>query len=494
MMRNSLQSLGVSALLSYGCASPDRIPTPQLMILDASRVDAEIPGIDVPYDRIPLLRDVREVSITDVYQRPDACIPEPCDGVLVNERRRGPLTLCVRFSETAMRAGLGIFHRFQQVRVWDDNRDNSPDLLLVRGDANPSFFHNDGTGHFREVTALVGLGEAPPSEGAAIGDFNGDSLLDIYFYGLKDEAHWTEPGVGGVLYQRMPAGFVRVPDFLTAADQRLQSHAAVFVSGMILFGTEQGLRAYQYENSSWQEVNTRWNISDRTGEAHAFATARIEGRTHIYVANPTGANRHFVFNPTLNSYERQEDVLGTRASGASVAAAWVTLNPDDTPSLIVGNYQGFNYVFSRDRLVPDGGIGLHFTDQAQGLNLRDPGPTFDIVGSDTVGDGHPSIFIARAQDPSLSQSYPNLFYLPILAADGRVSSYRDIATGLGLAGLSRGMNPYYPHTYSAASNDIDNDGKADLVLVYTDTSSAAATTGGIRVFHNETRWVSRCSN
>ena len=493
MMRSSLiQSLGLASLLSYGCSDADRIPNTPLTVLDAGRLDIDVPGVDVPYDRMPVARDVRETSVVDVYQTPDACVPEPCDGVLVNERRSGNRTLCVRFSETAMSVGLGSTNRFQQVRVLDDNRDERPDLLLVRGYSKPSLFRNNGTGLFSEVTASVGLADAPASEGVAIGDFNGDTLQDIYFYGVKNESRWIDPGVGGVLYQGTTTGFVRVENVLTPVDQSLQSYTAVFVSGMILFGTEQGLRAYQYESGSWHEANALWNISDRAGEAYGFATARIDGRQHIYVANPTGANRHFVLNPTLNLYERQEDSLGTRASGASVAAAWVTLNSGDTPSLLVGNYEGFNYVFSRDRLMPDGGIGLHFTDQARELNLRDPGGTSAIVATDTVSDAHPALFIARAQYPSAPRVYPNLFYLPILGADGRVSYYRDIATSLGLAGLTRGMTPYYPHTYSAASADLDHDGKEDLILVHADTSSSSVTTGGIRVFHNETRWVRRC--
>ncbi len=489
MIRNSLvSSLGFSAVL-YGCAGEHRIPDIPTNIPDAGFLDISVMRADVGYDRIPVARDAVKSVASDADRVPDACVPEPCVGVLVNDRRSGDRYLCVRFSETAMNAGLGSPNRFVDADVLDDNGDGHSDLLLVRGYSKPSLFRNDGRGHFNEVTGSVGLGNAPASEGAAIGDFNGDGLPDIYFYGVKDESRWTEPGRGGVLYQSTPAGFVRVENVLSPADQRLESHAAVFVSGTLLFGTEEGLRAYQYESGSWRAANDLWNISDRSGEAYDFAVSRIDGRQHIYVANPTGANRHFILDTATNLYGRYEDALGTRAAGASVAAAWVAMNAGDTPSLFVGNYQGPNYVFLRDGVMIDGGIGLHFTDHARDFNLTDPGPTREIVATDTVGDGHPALFIARAQDPSISRSYPNLFYLPILGDDGRVAYYRDIATSLGIANPSRGIGRQ-PDTYGAVSTDLNGDGRQDLVVVFAD--GYATITGGSRVFMNETSWVRRC--
>jgi hypothetical protein len=70
------------------------------------------------------------------------------------------------------------------VGVIDYDQDGHPDLFAIDADGNCALFHNEGKGHFRDVTAKSGLKLGFPAIGAAIGDFDNDGKPDIFVTGI----------------------------------------------------------------------------------------------------------------------------------------------------------------------------------------------------------------------------------------------------------------------------------------------------------------------
>ena len=78
------------------------------------------------------------------------------------------------------------------VAFFDFDNDGAPDLLFVNstlwpwkvrpGDALPTLalYHNDGQGHFTDVTAGSGLDVSLYGMGAAVGDYDNDGLTDVF--------------------------------------------------------------------------------------------------------------------------------------------------------------------------------------------------------------------------------------------------------------------------------------------------------------------------
>src|SRR5262249_8089014 len=83
--------------------------------------------------------------------------------------------------------------------AFDCDNDDWQDVLLV-GDPHPSLFRNMGGGHFEDVTAGSGLAAVTGDwTGCAIGDYNGDGLLDVLLTGFHQLALYQN--LGGMRFQ-----------------------------------------------------------------------------------------------------------------------------------------------------------------------------------------------------------------------------------------------------------------------------------------------------
>ena len=94
------------------------------------------------------------------------------------------------------------------VAFLDYDNDGSPDLLLV-DTSSISLYHNDGRGHFSDVSKNSGLSISFYAMGVAVGDYDNDGLVDILITGIggcrlfhnEGNGHFrdvtVEAGVGG---------------------------------------------------------------------------------------------------------------------------------------------------------------------------------------------------------------------------------------------------------------------------------------------------------
>jgi hypothetical protein len=90
----------------------------------------------------------------------------------------------MKFSDVTERAGLGAGNTPGAIvsdALWFDyDNDGWRDLLLVRF-STPLLFHNDGNGHFTDVTAQSGLSKFGNTIAAIAFDYDNDSRLDLLF-------------------------------------------------------------------------------------------------------------------------------------------------------------------------------------------------------------------------------------------------------------------------------------------------------------------------
>jgi hypothetical protein len=92
------------------------------------------------------------------------------------------------------------------VRVADFNGDGFPDVY-VANDSDPNYlYRNDGKGRFSEVGTWTGCaldenGAAQASMGVAVGDANGDGLLDIFVNNFSEDFSTLYRGLAGGLFE-----------------------------------------------------------------------------------------------------------------------------------------------------------------------------------------------------------------------------------------------------------------------------------------------------
>lgn len=481
----TLSPLALSTII-FGCADPDRIPNPSMNFPDAGRLDFDVPGVDVPYDRQVLVRDVPPPMDRVVQDNGVACVPESCAGVLLRERQRleGGVwqSYCVRFQQVVV--GLTSTALAEGVKAFDYDHDGDSDLLFLRRNEGPLLYQNNA-GVFADVTLSAGLASALPSAGAAVGDYDGDGQSDLLLVGSRRN----------VLYHNDGAHFTEVTNVFSSADAILPSRAAAIISSIILIGTVNGTRAYQYESGHWNDVTATSGIEDREGEVYDIAVTRIDGAFHVYLANPTGRNRHFVEDPTSGHFNSVELTDGTVGRGSSVSAEWVRYQGESSPSLSIGTYSQGNYLFVRDSAADagvDGGMNTYH-DLSSTLGIHDPGPTSTVRWGNFAGDNRPWLFVGRQQNPALGRSYPNLLYVPTLEMPGNVvTRYVDIANGAGLATLSEpGSGITYMNVLGAQVLDYNRDGSPDIALAY---NNIPQTQGAVGLFRNDSRWVRVCES
>jgi len=68
------------------------------------------------------------------------------------------------------------------VAFFDYDNDGLPDIFIVSGEGGPSrLYHNDGKGHFTDVTARMGLGAASGwGQGVCAADYDNDGFTDLF--------------------------------------------------------------------------------------------------------------------------------------------------------------------------------------------------------------------------------------------------------------------------------------------------------------------------
>lgn len=93
-----------------------------------------------------------------------------------------------RFVQVKGAAGLAVFRNTFQSTWGDYDGDGRPDLYCANDFGPHNLFHNDGGGHFTDVTAETGTADVGFGMGASFGDYDNDGRPDLYVSNMFSKA------------------------------------------------------------------------------------------------------------------------------------------------------------------------------------------------------------------------------------------------------------------------------------------------------------------
>ncbi|MHB1307504.1 MAG: CRTAC1 family protein [Limisphaerales bacterium] len=224
-------------------------------------------------------------------------------------------------------------HRAMSVSAFDCDRDGDTDLYVSNDDTPNALWVNDGKGHFRDVAIEAGvafnsIGEAPGSMNAAIGDFNGDGLADLFV---------TRLGYGS-LYLRNSRGFY--DDRMWASGLGLVTQAYVGWGGSTLdFDNDGDHDLFVANGDAFTLEGTRGLLIENRGDATFLDASAAGGRFFTQKIQGRGTAILDFDN------DGRQDVLVTTLADRAVllrnrgpaTGHWLTLDLDGTR----GNRDGF---------------------------------------------------------------------------------------------------------------------------------------------------------
>jgi tetratricopeptide (TPR) repeat protein len=324
------------------------------------------------------------------------------------------------------------------VAVGDYDNDRRPDLFLTRW-RSYALYHNLGAGRFEDVTTKAGLGgdrDLPTS--AAWADLDNDGDLDDYVchYAKWDAEHpvlgeYPDHSKPGYSYCD-PRGVPALPDHV-----------------------------FRNDGGRFVDVTDEAGVVDPDGRGLGVVATDLDGdgKTDLFVANDTTAN-YFFRNTGRFRFAEQgiESGLAASAHGGYLAGMGVAcgdFDGDGRPDVAVTNF--FN---QSTTLYHNHGGGL-FSDRSAATGLAPL--TFQVLGFglaafDANNDGWTDLVQANGHVTDYTPSVPLEMKAQLIlgSATGRFSDASDRAgPPWQVLRLGRGL----------AIDDIDNDGRVDVLLV-----------------------------
>ena len=198
-----------AAMIEFG---PDALPGPTLQRLKTATAT-------LPMERTATLPQAMTDFDLQKYPLPEWSESEPVPGATVS----ADSLAAVRFRNDAAATGLqfqylnggdplrtGIVHMYEVagggVAVIDYDNDSWPDVYFPQGGtwaqsdrsaaAVDELFRNRGNGTFETVTKQAGVDETEFSQGATVGDFDGDGFADVYVANIGGNRLFRNNGDG----------------------------------------------------------------------------------------------------------------------------------------------------------------------------------------------------------------------------------------------------------------------------------------------------------
>ena len=382
----------------------------------------------------------------------------------------------VRFADVTREAGLAGFRHVSGsaekdyiiettgsgVALWDFDADGLLDVYLVNGSRlgaraadvpRAALFRNKGDGTFGDVTAGAGVANERWGQGVCVGDVDNDGRADLYVTNFGANRLYRNLGDGKFADVAVHAG-VAVDSWSTGcafADYDGDGRLDLYVAGYVSFDPERPPPAPPRRQGS--AANTSPEQAGRgMGAAYAAGLPYCTYRSVPVMCGPRGlpgAPDHLFRNNgdgTFSDTTRQAGVADAK-SLYGFGVAWVDLDDDGRPDLLVANDSGPNHVY---RNVGNG----RFEDISypSGAALDGSGREQAHMGvaiGDYDNDGRADIHITNFAD-DFNVLYHN--------HDG--TSVTDVSFKSGIAQVSIPFLGWGTDFF-----DYDNDGWLDLLVV-----------------------------
>ena len=378
--------------------------------------------------------------------------------------------------------------------AFDGDNDGWQDVLLV-GNPSPALFRNTGGGRFQEVTLESGLqAVAGHWTGCAIGDYDGDGLLDVLLTGYHQLALFKN--VGGLRFELVTESAKLDPlnqGYWGASagfmDLDGDSWLDLVILNYVIYGPDSpkyceyapGVRSGCSPRSYLPERGQIWRNTGQgtfelvaaeqgmrqthgVGLVLAFTDLDEDGRMDFYIGND-GVAADLLHNQGQMQFENIASVAGvaTSDSGGAVSAMgadWADFDRDGRLDLAVTNWHGNSFVMFQSL-----GHNL-FLDCAKPTDLARSTKNrmgFGAKWIDFENDGWPDLFFVNGHvyDNSAEIHGPSVpFRQPMcLFWNDHGRKFRDIVPQLG-TDIQRSMVGR-----GSATADFDNDGRVDLLAV-----------------------------
>lgn len=350
------------------------------------------------------------------------------------------------FTNVTAQAGVGGNGKPGMAAVWGDYDNDGFLDLLVTTYGGVILYHNNRNGTFTDVTKSAGLGNVPPDAwcmGAAFVDIDHEGDLDIYVCCYADLTHLpNKPTL------RFPDDFQGQPNLLFRNNWADTKTSAPGYRAPTPFTDI----AAQVKVDGGRRKSVGVIFSDFNNDNAVDFLLVNDGEPNALFIN--NRDRTFRQGKVGNSGERQGTTGGGRAGGVVVT----DVNYDGNTDAFVANGEG-----GEPAILLGSGDGKFsaLKDALSGLTKN--GERITGVGFfDFDNDGFPDLFIARSSQPGQPPAHPALLYNEggkfrdvSREVEVRVGDKRYVKLGDYAMKAARGL----------AVGDLNNDGRADIVIV-----------------------------
>jgi penicillin amidase len=346
-----------------------------------------------------------------------------------------------------------------QVLAWGDyDNDGYLDLFVGFRGGLSRLYHNDGHGHFTDVSAQVGITDGNEVRAAAWGDFDGDGNLDLYvgyaqtssvpnrLYRNDGHGHFTDVAREAGINDSGESRQVSFIDFDNDGDVDLY----------VCFRDKPN-KLYRNDGGHFVEIGKQAGVADpRKTVGAAWFDYDQDGKLDLFVANQDGDLNGFYRNEGGHfvdiAHELGIDGAGRPTNFGSVGVAIGDYNNDGKLDMYVANY-GPSWLLRNDggkfvNVAPEMGVSpdRHFTV-----------PNF----GDYDNDGRLDLYVA-AYLSGIANVRDFLFH-------NEGDHFADVTTGYLLK---------HDGTHGVQWADYDQDGALDLVIADNGPQ------GGVHLYHN----------
>ena len=402
------------------------------------------------------------------------------------------------FTDTTEKAGLRNRRWGAGVCAGDYDNDGWEDLYVANLGVS-RLYRNNHDGTFTDVAEKAGVAVRTWATGCAFGDYNGDGRLDLFVAGYVN-FDWDHPPPRGDGAEESPERLAAILRERSGAPAGGMG-SAPFVPGQpfcIFLGMRapcgpDGLKPapdFLFRNEGegkFHDVTLEAKVTDagRFGFSVAWVDVDDDGRPDLVVANDMGAN-YLYHNKGDGTFEEigRLSGLGTNADGRAQANMGLAVGDYDHD----GRDDFFVTTFSDDTYTLQHNNGnLDFTEVTRQAGLAEATLPFLGWGTEFLdydNDGWLDLFAANGHlYPKVGEVSRFSSYLqrPLLFRNRQNGKFDDVGGSLG-ADFNRPRC-----SRGAAAGDLFNDGGLDIVLNnIDDTPSLLRNRGGSHAGH----WIS----